>query len=56
MLISLLNGLPMTDVTPTPLTNKTKKTMKKVFSMKGALHASADALLFVQLFARACNA
>lgn len=46
----------MTDSTSSPLTAKTKETMKKVFSMKGALHASADALLFVQLFARACNA
>ena len=49
----------MTHFTPSvPLTSfssKTKMAVRKMADMKPVLHASADALFFVQLFARACN-
>ncbi len=46
----------MTNFTPKQsLSHKTKKVVSKVVGMKPMLHASADAIFFVQLFARACN-
>jgi hypothetical protein len=49
-------NLPMTNFTPKKsLSKKTKNVVSKVVGMKPVLHASADALFFVQLFARACN-
>ena len=46
----------MTNFTPKKsLSDKTKNVVSKVVGLKPALHASADAILFVQLFARACN-
>lgn len=46
----------MPNSTPkTTFTEKTKEVVSKVAKLKPALHASADALFFVQLFARACN-
>ena len=48
--------MPMPNSTPKPsFTQTTKKVVSKVAMLKPALHASADALFFVQLFARACN-
>jgi hypothetical protein len=46
----------MPDSTPKQsFTEKTKEVVSKMAKLKPALHASAVALFFVQLFARACN-